>query len=816
MKKEFDVEGGAALDDFADEEEKSSLSSSPPTLSRKVMPSSSSSFSGKDGGEKKLCCTASSLFSSIFTIKNWTRGYSAKRDLVRDAVAGLTVGVMAVPQSMSYASIAGLAPVFGLYNALFGILLYPLLGTSPHLITGPTAVMSIIVMGSVPRRWHGASVEPNMPGDSTWAELAFALAFVAGILQLVMGFLRVGFVVELISHPVIVGFTSAAAFLIAGTQMPSLLGIPKCDPRDLYPKDSVNDECYLHEVIYSIAIHLKDANVPTVVASMCAIALLLFFKLYLKKLKRVGFILGSLGPLVLVLITIPIISSLGTTLEKGKAYDAHFHIRIVGNITAGLPSPRSPFLAMHSVRDFFDLFSSAIAIALVGYMESFTISKTVARKKRVGNIKPSRELLALGGCNLICSCFQGYPVTGSFSRTAVNADAGAKSPLSAWFASTVIMFVLLFLTPVMKYMPKFVLSSIVIVSVVNLIEVHEVIFLYKVCRRDLFVFCVVFVFTLFTGVQAGLLVGILLNWMSSLMHRVKAEAVVLVRRERTEKRDLDKQTPKLVRNYSFADASCDEVRVRDIASRDHERVVCIKINGNVDFANADAIHQAIGEACESFSPDIVVLDFSRVHTIDGSGVRLLQTISGTLQKAGTYLRLAGLHSDALGTLQCARAHIKDLQSGSSRWDTFPRSAALVSQDASRGRSEARAESKERESEIGEAALVIYAHVHEAVTADLPEISHAEAGDAPRLSFGLRSRVKRSSFAPHKEPLLMTESQAMDIRSSVRSYDSATLATSPGIRALASSLTPSFVAFKQNPLVLQPWDGGKDATSRRSF
>ena len=180
------------------------------------------------------------------------------RGTYRDLVAGLTVGVMCVPQAMSYASIAGLSVEHGLYAAAFGSIFYGLMGTSPHVIIGPTAVMSIIVASSVPRRWHGASVEPLTP---TWTLLTFAMAFIAGIIQVAMGALRLGFIVELISEPVIVGFTSAASFLIAGTQIPSLLGIPKCKPSDLYPDDkTANDECYIHEVVYSIIIHLKDAK----------------------------------------------------------------------------------------------------------------------------------------------------------------------------------------------------------------------------------------------------------------------------------------------------------------------------------------------------------------------------------------------------------------------------------------------------------------------------------------------------------------------------------------------------------------------------
>ena len=281
-------------------------------------------------------------------------------------------------------------------------------------------------------------------------------------------------------------------------------------------------------------------------------------------------------------------------------------------------------------------------------------------------------------------------MTGSFSRTAVNADAGARSPLAAWFASAVIMFALLLLTSVFKYAPKFVLGSIVIVSVANLVEVHEVIFLWRVCRRDLLVFSVVFCFTLFTGVQSGLLVGILLNWASTLMHRVKAEAIVVVRAPSTKAPPPNQPgdaTGKLIRQYSVSDAPFDASTPHGIASKAHERLVCLKLNGNVDFANSDAIQQAIHSACESFGPDIVVLDFSRVHTIDGSGVRLLQEVSSTLRADGVYMRLARVHADALEILQRAQLHVPALKQGINRWDTLPRSRRLLKASSAERRSQ---------------------------------------------------------------------------------------------------------------------------------
>jgi MFS superfamily sulfate permease-like transporter len=239
------------------------------------------------------------LFIEIYT-NEWKNDRAAFWGRMQsDVIAGITVGVMAVPQAMSYATVAGLEPVYGLYNAFVGIIPYPIFGTSPQLVTGPTAVMSIMVKQSIP-----AVIGGNVVSDELHMYLAFLLSFFAGVLQLILGFFDLGYLVNLVSEPVIGGFTSAAAFLIMATQLATLLGVPKC-------KGAAGHSCTVVESIQNIFTHADAINPGTPVCALFAISLLLFFKFKLKfsKIKPLKF-LGNFGPLVLIVICIPLAISL--------------------------------------------------------------------------------------------------------------------------------------------------------------------------------------------------------------------------------------------------------------------------------------------------------------------------------------------------------------------------------------------------------------------------------------------------------------------------------------------------------------------------
>ena len=489
----------------------------------------------------------------------------------------------------------------GLYAAFVGIIPYLFLGTSPHLVTGPTAVMSIIVKSAVPRTYHGNKVVET---SDEWTQLAYALALLTGCVQIVLSLAGLGFIVELVSHPIIAGFTSAAAVLIIGTQLPSTLGVPTCDPAELMGAAHKGEECYLHEVIYSLATHAHEANVPTIVASILSIAFLFGFKTAMRKISPT---LATLGPLLLVSLCIGVMRYL--TAEFGESvvhgdmrtryYDGKFHIRFVGPIESGLPGPCNPVAVIQSFRDVVHLTSQCVPIVLIGFMEAITISTTVARKAGVDSPRPANELVALGTCNILCSGFQGYAVTGSFSRTSVNADSGAMSPLASAFGAVIVGLTLLFLTDIVEYTPKFALASVVITSVVGLVDLNEARKLWVFRRQDFYVFTSVFVVTLFFGVAVGLVVGISLSWIIALRDSqpVQIAAISCILNE------LD---------ASYAEQS----------------VLCVATPySSITFANVHKTKSSVKAAQEIFDPEWIVIDCLRVSSIDSSGMEFMKELA---------------------------------------------------------------------------------------------------------------------------------------------------------------------------------------------
>ncbi|KAA0159170.1 hypothetical protein FNF31_01830 [Cafeteria roenbergensis] len=501
------------------------------------------------------------LVQHYMPIFRWVPLYKVSTNLPRDIVAGLTVGFMAVPQALSYAAVAGLSAQYGLYNAFVGLLPYVVFGTSPHLISGPTAVMSLVTRSAVPATWNGQPVLPmtSDPDDFQFARLTFLLAFLAGLIQIGLGVSGLGFVINLVSQPVIVGFTSAAAFLIVATQFSSLLGVSKCTvstfgsvnvpsltkmlveaQADLSP--GVNDpkaaqalvnatlkalpdaqgKCEFYQDVGHVFTHLHEVKGFVLLAGVLCVALLVAFKFALKPaLPKHLKVLANTAGLVLLVIMIPIGASIGPQMEA-------VGIKLVGHIQPGLPGFTNIFENL-TFGDTLGLLPSAVTVAALGYMEAMTIAKTVARQQGGYKIDPSQELTALGVCNLVCSQFTGYPVTGSFSRTAVNADSGAASGLASLISAVVVGVACLALTGVLASLPKVVLASIILVAAVNLIEVEEAVFLWRTSTRDFIVFAVVFVLVLVLGVEAALIAGIILHWLFALTltHSLKNPVAVM-------------------------------------------------------------------------------------------------------------------------------------------------------------------------------------------------------------------------------------------------------------------------------------------------
>ena len=391
--------------------------------------------------------TAVSPLVRYLPILDWLPRYR-RTDLAGDLLAGLIVAIMLVPQGMSYALLAGLPPQVGLYASIIPLVMYGVLGTSRTLAVGPVAIVSLMVASGI----GGMNA-----GGAELLQLAVTLAVMVGLLQAVMGVLRIGFLVNFLSHPVLVGFTAAAAIIIGFSQVKHLLGFSV--PRAEY---------FYEQVVYTVE-HLGQTNLTTLAIGLGAVGVLLYFKMGISaQLRRWGVRPGWVvpvsksAPLIIVL--------LGTLLVWGFNLTETAGINIVGDVPAGLPPLSLPSMDPTVWRA---LLPPALTISFVGYMESISVAKSFASKRRQ-KVGANQELIALGAANLGAAFTGGYPVTGGFSRSVVNFAAGANTGLASIVTAVLVTITVIFLTPLFYFLPNAVLGAIVLVAVTGLVDVKNI------------------------------------------------------------------------------------------------------------------------------------------------------------------------------------------------------------------------------------------------------------------------------------------------------------------------------------------------------
>lgn len=399
----------------------------------------------------------------------WLRKYR-KENIKGDLSAGLTVGVMLIPQGMAYAMIAGLPPIYGLYASTVPLILYALFGTSRQLAVGPVAMVSLLTAAGV-----GALAEV---GSQTFIALAITLALMVGLIQFLLGAFRLGFLVNFLSHPVISGFTSAAALIIGLSQLKHLLGV------------DIERSHHIHEILIQAFEQAGAINWFTLGIGLGGIVLI-------KGIKRINRSIP--GPLLAVLFGILVVFGFGLT---------EYGVLVVGTVPEGLPAFSLPNFDRESLSA---LLPVALTISLVGFMESIAVAKAIQAKHRNYQVIPNQELIGLGLANIGGAFFQSYPVTGGFSRTAVNDQAGAKTGLASIISAALIILTLLFLTPLFYYLPKAILASVIMVAVFGLIDIKEAVHLWKSNRTDFTMLLVTFLATLSLGIEQGIGVGVVLS-----------------------------------------------------------------------------------------------------------------------------------------------------------------------------------------------------------------------------------------------------------------------------------------------------------------
>jgi sulfate permease, SulP family len=546
----------------------------------------------------------SRLLGRILPALEWLPRYR-RQDLVGDLTAGLIVATMLVPQGMAYALLAGLPPQAGLYASIVPLILYGFLASSRYVALGPTAISSLLVASGI--------APLAAPGSDDYWDLALVLALLVGIIRIALGLVRAGFLVNFLSHPVLSGFTSAAALIIGFSQLRYLLGI------------GMPATASLHEMLLYAVRHGAESNPVTVCIGLASLALLIYFRIGLRgRLKRLGMPatlrepLARTAPLATVL--------LGSLLVWGLRLDERAGVAIVGPIPAGLPPLTLPPFDWGRWQA---LLPAALTIGLVGFMESISSAKTLAAKRRQ-RLDADQELLATGAANLGAAFTGGYPVSGSFSRSAVSFSTGARTGMANVVTAVLIALVGLFLTPLLYFLPLAVLAVIIITALVGLIDLPTLKLVWRYSRADTAALLITFFAVLEIGVEWGIAVGV-----------VAALALYLWRTSR----------PHLAVVGRLGDSEHFR-NVRRYKVRTYPHVLAIRVDSSLYFANANIFSDRV-RAMVADRPEVehVVLIGSSINFIDASALETLEGLVRELRDAGVTFHLADFKGRVLDRLE---------------------------------------------------------------------------------------------------------------------------------------------------------------------
>ncbi|TCD05511.1 sulfate permease [Erythrobacteraceae bacterium CFH 75059] len=543
--------------------------------------------------------------AKVLPILEWGRTYD--RDvLTNDLVAAVIVTIMLIPQSLAYALLAGLPPVVGLYASILPLVAYAIFGTSRTLAVGPVAVISLMTASAA-----GAVAAQ---GTALYLEAAITLAALSGVMLAVMGMLRLGFLANLLSHPVISGFISASGLLIATSQLGHILGIPAGG--DNWP-----------EMLGSLASAIGSVN-PWTMAIGIPATLFLFWarkgsKPLLLKLglsARAADISAKIAPVVAVAVTIlaVVLLDLG---ERG--------VNVVGAIPQGLPPFALPSTDLSLISQ---LWVPALLISIIGFVESVSVAQTLAAKRRQ-RISPDQELIGLGASNIASALSGGYPVTGGFARSVVNFDAGAQTPAAGAFTAVGIALAGLFLTPLLFNLPIATLAATIIVAVLSLVDLRTPGRLWRYSKADFAAHMATIGTTLLAGVEMGVIAGVAVGLLLYLWRASRPHAAIVGRVPESEH----------FRN----------VERHSVFTVPH--ILSIRIDESLTYLNARWLEEYVLEQVAD-RPAVrhVILMCSAVNEIDASGLESLEAINHRLIDAGIGLHLSEVKGPVMDRLQRTR------------------------------------------------------------------------------------------------------------------------------------------------------------------
>lgn len=545
------------------------------------------------------------MLARYFPILDWGRGYG-RRQLESDLVAAVIVTIMLIPQSLAYALLAGLPPEYGLYASIAPLVLYAIFGTSRTLAVGPVAVASLMTAAAV-----GNLAQQGTP---EYIAAAIALAFLSGLMLLAMGFLRLGFLANFLSHPVISGFITASAIIIAAGQIQNLSGIPLSGHT-------------LVDIGRDLIANADRLNLPTLAIGLGATLFLFAARKWIKPgLTGIG-LPARLADLVAKLA--PILAIVVTTLAVERLDLSPAGVAVVGEIPNVLPTPTLPPL---DPTLWLQIAIPALLLSIVGYVETISVAQTLAAKRRQ-RIDPDQELIALGAANVGSAVSAGFPVTGGFARSVVNHEAGAETPAAGAFTAIGIALATVFLTPLLFFLPKATLGATIVVAVLSLVDFKTLRNTWNYSRADFTAVVATILLTLVAGVEAGLVAGVVISLFLYLKRTSTPHVAVIGRVPGTE-------------------------HFRNVLRHEVETVpgvLAIRVDESLYFPNARFLEDTVNDRIAA-DPALrhVVLMCSAVNFIDSSALESLEMINARLGDSGIRLHLSEVKGPVMDRLQ--RSH----------------------------------------------------------------------------------------------------------------------------------------------------------------
>lgn len=502
--------------------------------------------------------------------------------LFGDAISGITAGILAIAQGMAYAMIAGLPPVFGLYAAMTPQIIYVLLGTSRQLSIGPVAMDSLIVAAGI------SAI--GIVGIEEYILAAIFLAFFVGIIQVILGVLKLGFLANFLSKPVLNGFTSAAALIIGLSQLKHMLRV------DMQQTNKI------HILFQEVILNFSETHFLSLGLGLVGIILIKVFQKINKKI-----------PAILIVV------SLGTIVM----YFTQWHlqgIKIVGEIPVGLPKIGIPKLDKQLI---IDLFPVAITLAVVGFTEAISIAKAIEEKHTEYQVDPNQELIAVGSGNIIGSFVQSYPTTASFSRSAIQDQGGAKSGIASLFSAALVLLTLLFLTPLFYYLPIPILAAIIMVSIFGLIDIKYPIQLWKKNRDECLAFLITFIITMTVGIPQGIVIGILLSLLTMIFRTSKPHIAILGKIKNTE-------------YYKNVNRFEEDITV-------DKRILIFRFDAQLFFGNQDYFKKELLKqvAIKGAELELIIINAEAINYIDSSALNMLEKVCTDLRETKIKIMITG-------------------------------------------------------------------------------------------------------------------------------------------------------------------------------